>query len=139
MELEDTLIHFSHARDTWGEKDPPEIHKKKKFHEYARSFEPEYSEQAKKAWRELCQITHPSYSSVAAYLIPQDETGKSWQIGVDHDFLQILAFTYEYKHLLSKMCEDYLINLMGSTYRLTKYEYSRSFQPKLGVVLNKDV
>lgn len=137
-ELENTLIHFTHARDVWGEKEPPNSHKKKKFHEYADNFEPEYSEAARKAWRELCQFTHPSHSSVAAYILPQDNDGKSWKIGLDHDFLQILMFTYKHKNLLSRMCEEYLVNVLYSTSLLDKYEYSKAFQPKLAVALNND-
>ena len=30
-ELEETLIHFTHARDVWGEKEAPPSHKKKTF------------------------------------------------------------------------------------------------------------
>lgn len=139
-ELEDSLIHFTHGRDTWGEKDVPSSHKKKSFKQYADNFEPGYSEKARSAWRELCQYTHPSASSVVAFMqfdVTEDTPGSKWLIGKDYDYLQILYFTYKYRNLLSEMCDEFLLHTLIIQNQLNKFKYSRSFRPKLGIVMSK--
>ena len=129
--LEDALIHFSHGRDTWGEDAPPKSHKKKTFQQYRKSLEPSYSDEVRVAWRDLCQLTHPSFSSVAAYIHAVDEEGTKLNIGRDLDFLAILRFALEHDGLLAKLCDDYLSAIIRSSYLLQKFNFSRQFKPRL--------
>lgn len=136
-DLEEALIHFVAARDTWGEKDTPAAHKKKTFREYAESFDANYSESARKAWRDLCQLTHPSHSSISPFYLPHDKIGETWKVGLDADFLQILVFTYKHKNVLPNMCNEYLANVFYSASILKRYKYSNEFKPELKVVMNE--
>lgn len=65
-ELEDSLIHFSHARKT-KEKDVPDSHRAKTAKDYLNSFDS--SEQASIAgcYSHLCELTHPAAASVFCY------------------------------------------------------------------------
>ena len=130
--LEAALIHFSHGRDTWQEETkPPKSHKKKTFRQYAQSLDSKYSEEASAAWRELCQLAHPSLSSVEAYLTPLDNQGSKFHVGKDNDYLMILRFTYKYKKLLRNLCDDYIAGVYMSAYLLSTIPYSRKFDPQL--------
>lgn len=139
--LESALIHFSHARDTKGEEDTPlKSHKKKQFHEYLESVDREYREEARASYRELCQLTHPSFRSTFAFVVPgsnEKETNSSWTVGVAKDFLEIAKFTLKRKNVLANLCRELLSQIFLCQEILKELPYGDVHEPELGAVLNK--
>jgi hypothetical protein len=76
--LEDTLIHFSHARKIGNsEIDPPKSHRALQTREYVKFIEEMKVEGAVDLYAELCEIVHPAASSVAVMFVV--ENGK-WSV-----------------------------------------------------------
>lgn len=65
-ELEDRLIHFTHARRTSKGDDAPETHKAKTGSEYMAKVQVDAPE-VKDLYARLCDITHPGATSVLSY------------------------------------------------------------------------
>lgn len=140
--LEESLIHFSHARDTWKEEvEPPTFHKKKKFGQYLNSVDKAYRKQVEESWLELCQLTHPSASSTMAYVLPdmKEEPGTdSWIVGIPRDFLEIAFFTLKHGDLLARLCNELLSQIFMCQHHLKELPYREVHEPEFGVFLNKN-
>ncbi|WP_224367626.1 hypothetical protein [Hyalangium versicolor] len=73
-ELEDSLIHFSHARKLTKGEVAPESHKAKTAAEYVKSLEQQSVPGLYDCYSELCQFTHPAAHSVGHLLVPESQT-----------------------------------------------------------------
>jgi hypothetical protein len=142
-EFEDSLIHFSHARETWREKDlkHPPSHKKKKFGEYLTSINLVGKEKVQEAWFELCQITHPSAKTTMAYVMPRMTDVKNsaslYEAGVPRDFIEISRFTLKHGDLLAKLSNEFFGKIIYCQTLLADIPYKRVHEPKLVVIENK--
>lgn len=69
-ELENQLIHFSHARQIKKGDEAPESHQAKFASHYIKSLESAGCKKLYECYSELCQYTHPAAQSIAHMMIP---------------------------------------------------------------------
>lgn len=90
-DLENELIHFSHARRIKKEDDAPQSHAAKPAAEYIRCFEEGIKGQLKDCYTVLCEVTHPAFLSVATYLA-EIEPGRTYELTTASDNAAIEQF-----------------------------------------------
>jgi hypothetical protein len=84
-ELEDMLIHFSHARRiTKSDKDAPPSHRAKHTAEYIALLDSMKIPGVTDLYSELCEFMHPAASSVSCMFVPSDD-GLGGRIDLQHD------------------------------------------------------
>jgi hypothetical protein len=78
-EIEDALIHFTHARRLQKEKkgEAPKSHEAMTIQNYLRSLDADY-EKAAVLYERLCSLTHPSAESLAPFI--GDSTRSTWRL-----------------------------------------------------------
>ncbi len=80
-ELENDLIHYSHARRVEKGEDVPQSHKAKSAAAYVTNFDKDTGQNFYGCYGELCQLTHPAAQGVL-HMMPQiNETDFSFEIG----------------------------------------------------------
>ncbi|GLX87501.1 hypothetical protein Pfra02_00700 [Pseudomonas fragi] len=97
-ELEDQLIHFSHARKLSKQDEAPPSHSAKQAAEYIRALEKASLPGLYECYSELCQYTHPAAHSVASLLVPTSED--SFLLAPAYDQLRIEALIVKHKSLM---------------------------------------
>lgn len=97
-ELEDQLIHFSHARRLSRGDTAPATHKAKQVADYVQSLEKANLPHLYECYSELCQYTHPAAHSVAHLLIPSSDG--SFLLTPAHDQLRIEGLVEKYRSLV---------------------------------------
>lgn len=97
-ELENQLIHFSHARKLPKGTEAPPTHNAKQVAEYIRALEESGLKGLYACYSDLCQYTHPAAHSVANLLIPTQTS--SLLLVPNHDQYRIEAFLEQYRELL---------------------------------------
>jgi hypothetical protein len=90
-ELENELIHFSHARRVRKSEGAPLSHAAKPAAEYIRLFEEGIHGKLKDCYSLLCEVTHPAYLSVITYL-DEVEPGERYQLTTSTDAAAIAEF-----------------------------------------------
>lgn len=98
VELENQLIHFSHARKLSKGDASPVSHKAKQTADYVRSLETADLPRLYECYAQLCQYTHPAAHSVSQLLIPLSP--EKFQLFPGQDRLRIDGFIKEYNSLL---------------------------------------
>jgi hypothetical protein len=94
-DLERRLIHFSHGRRLEKGESAPDTHKAKTTTAYIKRFASEYQNEIETCYANLCQITHPSWLSLAPFL-ETNEDGSVVRISVtamDREPIESLAVT----------------------------------------------
>jgi hypothetical protein len=147
-ELEDALIHFAVARDTWRDKDTlgkdfesPNTHRKKKFRQYLESIDEKHREGIHLAWLDLCQITHPSMATTFAYVLPRVENERidpeSQTIGIERDYLEIMLFVVEHQDVIKNVCNEFLAYILVCNNALRKIPYPKVHLPHFLVITDE--
>lgn len=98
VELEDQLIHFSHARKLSKVDASPVSHKAKQTADYVRSLEKADLPRLYECYSDLCQYTHPAAQSVLQFLVPLSP--ETFLLASGQDRVRIEAFSKEYNSLL---------------------------------------
>ncbi|MBG9994450.1 hypothetical protein I6F50_05195 [Pseudoalteromonas sp. NZS127_1] len=82
-ELENQLIHFTHARRLKSEENAPQTHKAKTASYYVRKTDEEAGSQFYDCYSELCQLSHPAAQGVLTMMLPVDEENFifEWKLG----------------------------------------------------------
>lgn len=94
-ELEDKLIHFSHARNIKMNGDFPDSHQAKSAARYINGIDEDKSLKLYECYSELCEYTHPAASSTANFMASTDENTFYFSTGFDSD--KILAISSKYR------------------------------------------
>ncbi|KTC58844.1 hypothetical protein [Pseudomonas savastanoi] len=97
-ELEEKLIHFSHARKLPTKNASPKSHNAKQAANYVNTLEKAGLAGLYELYSELCQYTHPAAHSVASSLLPTSED--SFNLTTVCDSLQIELMIEKNKPLL---------------------------------------
>lgn len=125
-ELEDSLIHFSHARKKIAlDKEHPESHRARQVREYMRILEEGKLENVIGCYSELCEVTHPSALSVLAYVQGEKTSDATvWKLDTDADFERIAEFVERYKPLMHELMMYVLNPILLTLYALEKFPSS---------------
>lgn len=101
--LEDSLIHFSHARRLSKGHTEPEIHRAKTSREYLDLLKKIGDGEILNCYSELCEITHPAAASIAFLFDqkPKDE----YQLSLENDAKYIINFCAKYKSIMSEILQ----------------------------------
>lgn len=109
QELEDRLIHFSHARGIARRESVPDLtkHKAKPHWEYTKDLPDGPGKILKPAYDDLCQIVHPSSQSSAPFvLIHQDKPELSiYEVRNDLSFAVLIGFSQRHKDVFSTLVD----------------------------------
>jgi hypothetical protein len=97
-ELEDQLIHFSHARKLSKGDTAPATHSAKQAADYVRSLEKANLPRLYECYSELCQYTHPAAYSVVHLLTPSSDG--VFLLTPGHDQLRIDSLVEKYRSLM---------------------------------------
>ncbi len=98
-EVEDELIHYSHARKLRGQEraNAPKSHKVRQVQEYLKIFGDDLSaDNVRQCYGDLCDLTHPGASSVAMWLASDDPTGQESRLSTHQDEVLIPRFLQEH-------------------------------------------
>lgn len=98
-ELENFLIHYTHARRLEKTEIAPDSHEAKTAAKYIRDLEEKSSAQVQRCYSELCQLSHPAAQGVLHMMVPVSETEFMFEHG--HGEVKIEA-------LLSKYRQDFV-------------------------------
>ena len=98
-ELEDELIHYTHARHINKSERPstPQSHKARSVQEYLRVFEDLNANGVARCYRFLCDLTHPGAPSVFMWLTAVDSRGSELILSTDQDQAIIGSFLELYE------------------------------------------
>ncbi|SRR5579862_538469 len=132
-ELEDSLIHFSHARKKNAHgKAFPESHRAKQVREYLRILEQGQLPSVVECYSDLCEVTHPSAFSVLAYVHGEKTVDATiWKIATEADCERIAAFTVEYKPLIKDLMMFVLNPVLLTLYALERFPGARPGCPEV--------
>ena len=97
-ELEDQLIHFSHARKLSKGEEAPEIHQAKQVAQYVRGLESKGMPGLYECYSLLCQYTHPAAHSVAHLVAPKEDGTFVLIPSLDKELIKI--FVEEYSEMI---------------------------------------
>jgi len=100
QELEDCLIHFSHARRIAKHETAPDTHRAKTTRDYIAEIEKPGSRAVGDCYADLCETTHPAASSVYSFVALDDVTGMSFKLRQDRDVRQIEEFCAHYSDVM---------------------------------------
>jgi hypothetical protein len=102
-ELEDVLIHFSHARKlSKSEKaDAPETHSARQTVEYIDMLEKAGPSGATNLYSELCQLGHPAKASLSYFSCKGDDDG--FKVGMRGDIVAIRDIILRYEPTLHQL------------------------------------
>lgn len=89
-EIEDILIHFTHARKVGRNEEIPESHKAKPSWKYVKYIENMKIEGANELYSELCEIVHPAAMSVHVFLEYSGAIGK-FNRETEKRYIEVLA------------------------------------------------
>ena len=97
-EVEDELIHYSHARRLSRSEraNAPSSHKARQVQEYLKIFGDLNAENVRRCYSDLCDLTHPGASSVTMWLDTDDPTGSQFRLSTRQDQAFIADFLQRY-------------------------------------------
>ena len=99
-DLENSLIHYTHARKLKKSDASADSHRAEQTHVYVKSLEP-YAPKIYEMYTVLCGFAHPAAQSVAAHMSPLDEN--DWSLTVDPGKDLISAFIVEWHSQFSEL------------------------------------
>lgn len=100
-QIEDDLIHFTHARKIKKSETVPDTHRAKQIQEYLDIFTSEKTKNIAACYKKLCDYTHPGLSSVWLWVRPDGEMGV--QLASDQEKELISQFLIEYGSTLLQL------------------------------------
>lgn len=97
-ELENELIHYSHARHLKRSEraNAPTSHQARRVQEYLNIFGDQNADNVSRCYRDLCDLTHPGASSVWMWLASEDPTGSAFRLSTHQDETLIAEFLRQY-------------------------------------------
>lgn len=119
-ELENLLIHFTHARKVdKNEHNVPSIHQAKSDRNYLEVFK---TENVSKCYEELCQITHPAKNTIDNF-ISYYENDKDIKLDFNKDEKNINGFIKKYEDCFPEIFSSFnVIFLLMKVINLLKVE-----------------
>ena len=99
-DLENSLIHYTHARKVKNGEDSADSHRAERTHVYVKSLEP-YAPRIYDMYTELCGYAHPAAQSVGAHMRSLNEN--DWSLTVDPGRDLISAFIVEWQSQFSEL------------------------------------
>ncbi|MDB4609680.1 hypothetical protein OAH46_01175 [Verrucomicrobia bacterium] len=97
-ELEDQLIHFSHARRIGRKEAAPQSHRAKPATTYIKALDQSLSHNFYECYSELCQYTHPAAQSVSYMMRPINTSKFLFSPGREQQ--KIIEITKKYEKLI---------------------------------------
>lgn len=95
-DLEDDLIHFTHARHVKRGEDVDDAHRAKQTRQYLESLASSGLSTVLNCYRTLCDVTHPGIGSVLCYAASfRTDSGSAYRLQFDQD-----------RELISSFCDD---------------------------------
>lgn len=98
--LENSLIHYTHARKLKKSDASAESHRAEQTHVYVKSLEP-YAPKIYEMYKVLCGYAHPAAQSVGAHMRPLNEN--DWSLMVDPGKDLISSFIVEWRSQFSEL------------------------------------
>ena len=97
-ELENDLIHYSHARhlNKSERANVPTSHQARRVQEYLNIFGDQNADNVRQCYGDLCDLTHPGASSVWMWLASEDLTGSVYRLSTHQDEALIAGFLRQY-------------------------------------------
>jgi hypothetical protein len=100
-ELENLLIHFTHARKVKQGETAPSTHRAKTAKDYFDSMNVSHNHsKILDCYSYLCEFTHPSAMSVVTFLVPFGNTGRIWRLDSKGDHKTIEEFCSSYADIM---------------------------------------
>ncbi|MCS0388886.1 hypothetical protein [Vibrio diabolicus] len=103
-ELEDKLIHFSHARRVTKNEDAPDSHQAKSAAKYINNLDKNKSLKLYECYSELCEYTHPAARSTGNFMSSVDENTFIFTTGFDRD--KIITLSSKFKNITEVMLSN---------------------------------
>lgn len=99
-DLEDRLIHFTHARYVQKGEIVDESHRARQTRQYLDALTVDGLLEVNECYRELCDVTHPGVGSVSCYVDPTvDPAKRTLRVAVDRDDELIADFCRRYENV----------------------------------------
>ena len=97
-EVEDELIHYSHARRIRGPEraNSPQSHEARTVQEYLEIFGDQNADHVRQCYSDLCDLTHPGASSVVMWLASNDPAGLEFRLATHQDEALIAGLLRQY-------------------------------------------
>ena len=97
-EVENVLIHYSHARHLSRSEraNAPSSHKACSVQKYLKIFGDQNADNVKQCYSDLCDLTHPGASSIAMWLDTYDPNGSEFRLSTRQDQTLIADFIERY-------------------------------------------
>jgi hypothetical protein len=117
-DLENLLIHYSHARRVDKNETVPEFHKAETAAKYIRDLEEKSSARVQECYSELCQLSHPAAQGVLHMMVPVSDTKFAFEHGYGEakikallskyrrDFVSLLTFSFNPSILALKVLNN---------------------------------
>jgi hypothetical protein len=103
-DLENTLIHFTHARRLEKDEHAPSSHRARQIKEYLESLAIGGDYRLAECYRELCEVTHPAASSVMCFAqMGQDSIGTIYELVSQPDSDHIRHFCESYRDVMLRI------------------------------------
>jgi hypothetical protein len=103
-DLENGLIHFTHARRVDKNEQVPSPHRARQTTEYLESLSETVDHRVRECYGDLCEVTHPAASSVMCYAaIGPGSTGTVYQLVPHPDVTLIRRFCQSYRGVMLRI------------------------------------
>lgn len=103
-DLENTLIHFTHARSVDRNEEAPRIHRKMQTKEYIASLAIDENQRFAELYSHVCEVTHPASSSVMCYVKRnQDTAGTLYELVSQPDSELIRQIGQSYRDVMLRI------------------------------------
>lgn len=99
-ELEDALIHFSHARKIKKNEDAPQSHKAMQSTEYIKFIEDMKVVGVRELYAYLCELVHPAASSISTLFVPCAE---AWVLSPENEQVVLKKVARESSSLMAEV------------------------------------
>ena len=94
-ELENDLIHYTHARRIEKEEKAPKAHKAKNASTYVQNLDKKTGHNFYSCYSELCQLTHPAAQGVLHMMLPINDSDYFFDNGFGKEKIDHLIETYK--------------------------------------------
>jgi hypothetical protein len=103
-DIENALIHFTHARRLEKDEHAPSSHRAMQVKEYLESLAAGGDHRLAQCYRELCEVTHPASSSVRCFArMGQGLTGTVYELASEPDSDHIGHFCESYRDVMPRI------------------------------------
>jgi hypothetical protein len=128
-ELEDALIHYSHGRKVPKGEVTLESHQAKTIQEYLKAIEEPNSGAVRALYAELCEVTHPSASTVSFFCQTDPDNECNIRIAEPEDEVFINKLLERHDGSFGPLFQKTFFAALTTLYVLNRYEDPRVFTP----------